>query len=126
MPSQDNYYFLFNLNNDRQRNSSFNAPRIKTLNKEIRSHFVKIKMNRVRRVAVGGNINLWKAVKIAKNLTVEDIPTNLTLGGIPIAAGRAPDSFAKHFHDKVRLNVAKSKVDINNVYNGKYEIEKKL
>ena len=39
--------------------------------------------------------------------------------GIPIATGTAPDSFAQHFHDKVRINVAKTKVNINAVYNGK-------
>ena len=61
-------------------------------------------------------------LKVAKNLTVEDIPTNLTLGGIPIATGTAPDSFAQHFHDKVRINVAKTKVNINTVYNGKCKI----
>ena len=62
---------------------------------------------------------MWKAVKIAKNLTAEDIPNNLTFGGIPIAAGRTADSFAKHFHNKVRLNVAKTKVDVSNVYHSK-------
>ena len=110
------------LHNDRQRNSSFNAPRIKLLSKEIRFYFTNKKKNRVRRAAVGGNINLWKAVKIAKNLTAGDIPSNLTLGGIPIADGRAADSFAKHFHEKVKLNVAKTKVVVNNVYNGKCKL----
>ena len=46
--------------------------------------------------------------------TAEDIPSNLTVGGIPIAAGRAADSFAEHFHEKVKLNVAKTKVVVNN------------
>ena len=55
------------LKQDRIRNNSFNAPRIKLLSKDIRTHFRNKKVNRVRQAAAGGNINLWKAVKIAKD-----------------------------------------------------------
>ena len=68
------------LKNNRQRNNSFNAPRIKLLSKEIPTHYLKKKISRVRQAATGGNINLWKAVKIAKDLTADTIPNNLTLG----------------------------------------------
>ena len=77
-----------------------------------------MKIGRVKRAAKGGNINIWKAVKKAKNVNVDTIPTNLTLGGIPIAAGQAANSFANYFHDKVKLNVNKTSVNVNGVYNG--------
>ena len=44
------------------------------------------------------------------------------MGGLPIAVGRSADSFAEHFHEKVKLNVAKTKVVVNNVYNGKCKL----
>ena len=55
--------------------------------------------------ATGGNVNLWKAVKIAKNLNLDRVPLNLTLGGIPVAPGQAAESFGGHFSDKVKENV---------------------
>jgi hypothetical protein len=33
---------------------------------------------------MGTNGNIWKAVKIAKNLNVDSLPKNLTLGGKPV------------------------------------------
>ena len=45
------------------------------------------KVNNVKKAAAGNKNNLWKAVKVAKNLSVQDIPPNLTLGGKTIAAG---------------------------------------
>ena len=110
------------LKNDRQRNNSLNTPRIKLLSKEIRTHYLNKKISMVRQAATGSNINLWKAVKIAKDLTAETIPINLTLGGANVVAGEAANSFAKFFHEKVTANVAKSKVVINNVYNGKCKL----
>ena len=65
---------------------------------------------------------MWKAFKIAKDLTEETIPINLTLGGATVVAGEAANSFAKFFHEKVAANVAKSKVVINDVYNGKCKL----
>ena len=87
---------------------------------DIRSYFVNQKITRVRNAAVGGNVNLWKAVKIAKNINSDAIPSNLTVGGLPIAAGQAANSFALYFSKKVNENVQKTNVDINNVYNGKF------
>ena len=37
-------------------------------------------------------------------------------------AGEAANCFAKFFHEKVAANVAKSKVVINDVYNGKCKL----
>ena len=47
--------------------------------------------------ALGGNANLWKAVRLAKNLNPEVIPHNLTFAGLPIAPHDIANSFAKTF-----------------------------
>ena len=49
------------LKSDRENSSSVNAPRIKTLNKELNSFWRSAKTSRVRRVAAGGKFNLWNA-----------------------------------------------------------------
>ena len=110
------------LHLDRIRSNAVNASHIKILNKEINSHFNGVKTEAVRKAAMGGKVNLWKAVKVAKNQNVESIPENLTLGGLPIPEGCAAESFGYHFFDKIRLNVRKTKVDLNNVYNGKCKL----
>ena len=61
----------------------------------------------------GSNVNLWKAVKIAKNLNCERIPSNLTLGGIPVAAGQIAESFGVFFSDKVIENASKTMINPN-------------
>ena len=45
--------------------------------------------------------NLWRAVKSAKNIVHDNIPSSLTLGGIAVHPGDVANSFAKHFHSKV-------------------------
>ena len=56
--------------------------------------------------------------KIAKNLNVDSLPKNLSLGGIPVAENDIANSFALHFSKKVTSNVKKTKINPN-VYNGK-------
>ena len=68
---------------------------------------------------MGTGVGLWKAVKLAKDITTGDLPTHLTLNGEPIAGGDAANSFAKYFNDKVKLNKGKTHVNPNIVYNGK-------
>ena len=68
-------------------NTATTAPLIKNLNKEIKDYFVSRKVNKVKQAARGHKTNVWKAVKVAKNLCPVDIPSNLTVGGIPIAPG---------------------------------------
>ena len=58
-------------------------------------------------------------VKLAKNLVTNELPSNLTLGGIPVAGCDVANSFAKHFSDKIKLNVSKTSINQNGVYNGK-------
>ena len=57
-------------------------------------------------------INLWKDVKIAKNLSPGDIPRNMTLGGAAVAHNAVADTFAGHFHSKILSNVNKTRVDM--------------
>ena len=44
-------------------------------------------------MGLGAGANLWKAVKLAKNLVTSDLPTNLTLGGEPVAVCDVANSF---------------------------------
>ena len=90
------------LNIDRRNKTCFNTPRIKTLSIEIRSYFKNVKISRVKQAATGGNTNLWKAVKIAKNVNIDAIPNNLTLGGLPVASCEAANSFAGYFSSKYK------------------------
>ena len=64
--------------------NSCNIKEIRLLNPEIKNYFSSIKIGNVRRAALGGGANLWKAVKLAKNLVTNELPTDLTLGGVPV------------------------------------------
>ena len=64
------------------------------------------------------DFQLWKAVRLARDLNPDSIPMDLKVRGIPIPHGLRAESFAKHFIDKVNMNANKTKVD-QNVYNGK-------
>ena len=58
-------------------------------------------------------MNLWKSVKIAKNLSGETLPMNMTLNNQPVAPGPFAESFAGHFSEKIRSNSIKAKLDAN-------------
>ena len=60
-------------------------------------------------------------MRLAKDLNPDSIPIDLKVGGIPIPLGKRAESYAKHFIDKVKLNVSKTKID-QNVYNGKNKL----
>jgi hypothetical protein len=57
---------------------------------------------------LGPKTNIWKAVKVAKDLTTMGLPPNLTIGGVPVLVGAFVNSFASHFHNKVELNTLKT------------------
>ena len=78
---------------------------------------------RIECAAMGnGNAgNLWKAVKLAKNVNLGDIPANLTLGGKPIATHDVPNAFASFFSTKITTHLNNSTVSAT-VYNGKNKI----
>ena len=65
--------------------------------------------------------NIWKAVKVAKDLSTMGIPPNLTISGVPVPVGAFANSFASHFHNKVELNTRKTTVK-STVYNGKCQL----
>ena len=104
-------------------NYSEHYSEIKHLSLDIKNYFRNAKRLNVERVAMGNGsgANLWKAVKLAKNINVESIPSNLTLGGLPIAAHEIPNAFANFFNDKITAHVNNVTVS-RNVYNGKNKI----
>ena len=68
----------------RLNRSCVHAAEIKLLNKDIRTYFACRSRNKIRSKATGGNgnIGLWKAVKIAKNLNSNQYPEkNVPWGG---------------------------------------------
>ena len=102
--------------------SPYNSSEKKLLNSEIKSYFASVKIGNVRRTATGGSANLWKAVKLAKNLVTNELPSDLTLGGVPVAGCDVANSFAKHFNDKIKFNVSKTSINLNGIYNGKCKL----
>ena len=52
----------------------------------------------------------------------ETVPKELTLGGLPVAPGQAASLFAGYFATKVRENVSRTVIDLDNVYNGKCKL----
>ena len=109
------------LRRDRVLTSEINRGCIKVLNKEIAAYFNGIRVSKVRRTANGGGVNLWKAVKIAKNLNSACLPISMTLNNVTIAPGTFAENFARHFSEKINSNSNKSKLDAN-VYNGKCKL----
>ena len=56
---------------------------------------------------MGNKGNTWKAVIVARNLNVDSLPKNLSLGGRPIAKNDIANSFAGYFNQKVISNNSK-------------------
>ena len=90
---------------DRQRQNNDHLESIKLLTKEIKLHFETAKRKLVEGVAMGGSAggkgNIWKAVKIAKNLNTNSLPKNMTLGDTPIATCDTANVFGQFFANKV-------------------------
>ena len=59
-------------------------PEIKLLNKEINFYFQNRRASRVKQAALGPKVNIWKAVKLAKNVCHSEIPQCMTLGGVGV------------------------------------------
>ena len=91
---------------------------IKDLNKEISDYFKGRKASKVIQLSMGPKVNLWKAVKVAKSQCPTDIPLNLTLGGVTVSLNEVAGSFAEFFSNKVKVNVAKCRVNNEGLYNG--------
>ena len=88
------------LNLDRLRANSAHYQEIKKLSLEIKGYFNLSKREHVKRVAMGngGVGDLWRAVKIAKNINLDVIPPGLTLwGGGTNCNTRCPKCICKLF-----------------------------
>ena len=105
----------------KSNNTTVNVPTIRNLNREIKDYFVSRKVSKVKKASRGHKTNIWKAVKVAKDLCPSDIPSNLSLGGISVPAGSFANSFANYFYSKVNYNVEKTQIQPS-VYNGKCQL----
>ena len=96
--------------------------KIKSLDLQIRAHFRKQKTNDIRRsIKPGNSKSLWQAVKTAKNINPETIPTNLTYNAITVPPNSIPDSFADFFEKKVNDIHNEAKIDPS-IYNGNRKV----
>ena len=69
------------LKTDKVNSTTTNLPTIKLLNEEIKAFHLSKRISNVRRATTGQKGSIWNAVKQAKNLVLEEIPGELTLGG---------------------------------------------
>ena len=70
---------------------------------------------------VGDNLSLWKAVKVAKDLNVNELPTTMRENRNEIDENELPDRVASFFHNKVK-NLSESATIRNDVYNGQKKV----
>ena len=96
--------------------------RINQLNKEIKCHYNQMKYNSIQRSIIPGNSkSLWRAVKIAKNVNVSEIPKLMFKNGQKINKENIPSTFASFFKEKVQNSINESQIDPE-VYNGKRKL----
>ena len=93
------------------------------MNAEIRTFYFTKKKSSVRNGILPGNSkSLWTAVKLAKDIGAEQIPTKMNLKGIPVEGSGISDCFATCFDEKIKNTVEKVEID-NEVYNGKVKMK---
>ena len=92
------------------------------MNAEISAFYYIKKKSSVRKgILPGSSKSLWTAVKLAKDVGAEHIPTKMNLKGIPVEGSGISDCFAKFFDEKIKSMVEKVVID-NDVYNGKVKM----
>ena len=92
--------------------------RIKNLNIEIRHHFRSLKTKSIRRKITPGNSkSLWDAVRLAKNVNIQQLPQKMFKDNINIKNKDLPDEFANFFKSKVD-NIVNAQIIKNDVFNG--------
>jgi hypothetical protein len=92
--------------------------RIKNLNIEIRHHFRSLKTKSIRRKITPGNSkSLWDAVRLAKNVNIQQLPQKMFKDNINIKNEDLPDEFANFFKSKVD-DIVNAQIINNDVYNG--------
>ena len=86
---------------DRLRNSNCNFLEIRMLSKDIRNFHYTFKKNKITNLALskGKANNLWRAIKVAKNVNQDTIPSNMTLGGQSIEDNNRANAFAMFFKE---------------------------
>ena len=96
--------------------------RVKNLNFEISHHFQSLKTQSVRRKITPGNSkSLWDAVKLAKNINIQQMPQKMFKNNVPIDDENLPDEFAEFFKSKVQNIVTEQTIN-NNLFNGTQKI----
>ena len=91
--------------------------------KELYRAFGVTSTQNVRRNMIPGNSkSLWDAVKIAKDLNIEPIPTNMYGEGELLTHADMPDHFASFFNKKV-IDIMSATVIDNEIYNGEKKVE---
>ena len=97
--------------------------RINVLEKEIRAFFCNAKYKRVCQVIVPGNSgSLWKAVKVANDANINQLPNILFLNDVEIGKSDILEVFAQHFSTKIKDTL--ETINLNNsVYNGTRKIQ---
>ena len=110
------------LKKHKQAPSKSIKDKIKSLDMKIRKFFRTQKSNDVRKLIKPGNSkSLWQAVKLAKDMNPDSIPSNLTSATTPIPDNQIPDAFADFFENKVNTIYNEAKID-HQIYNGKKKI----
>ena len=95
---------------------------VKNLNIEIRHHFQSLKTQSLRRKITPGNSkSLWDAVKLAKNINIQQMPQQMFKNNVPINDENLPDEFAEFFKLKVQNIVTEQTIN-NSVFNGTQKI----
>jgi hypothetical protein len=96
--------------------------RIKVHDKEIKQYYYQKKKSLVRSKIIPNNSkSLWDAVKLAKNLNIQNLPDKPSLDDAWVDLGQLLDVFADHFKSKV--DNIKHETELNEtIYNGKQKI----
>ena len=108
-------------NFNKSKNSELKM-KIKLLDKDIRHYYYNKKKNSVRNKIIPNNTkSVWDAVKLAKNLNVQNLPEKMSFNGEWTDLNQLPDIFANHFKSKVDNIVKDTEID-ESVYNGRQKI----
>ena len=92
---------------------------IKVLDKEIRAHFNMSKIKNVRKeITPGCTQSLWRAVKIARDVHVSNLPNKMFVGGEEVPKTKLSEEFATYFDKKIKNILSTVSIE-ENVYNGR-------
>ena len=96
--------------------------RVKNLAKEIKLHLSDEKRKRIRQGIIPGNSKtLWDSVKLAKDMNIDELPTEMHLDNEKIEEEDIADAFADFFENKIKDLLEEISID-DEVYNGERKI----